>query len=128
MSESITPEWLRSRGFRICSTDADIRPHMVIVFGKTHESALEVSNSLLRGWTVWARSDIAHSRCRFIYLRTVERTDQLERLYLGLTDEPLPNVEFDRERFREDWELESSECKRRYAEYCKDGRLGHIPG
>lgn len=128
MSELITPEWLRSRDFRICSTDADNRPHMVIVYGKSHDLALEVSRGIITGWTVWGRSDISHTRCRFIFLRNVERTDQLERLYHSLTDKPLPHVEFDAEQFRESWERESAECQRRYAEYCKNSRWSHVPG
>jgi hypothetical protein len=126
--EPITYELLRSRGFRLDSSHVDNKPHMVIRLKESrYESFIEISKSVMAGWAVWLRSDLAHSRCRFIYVRDVESSEQLERLYQGLTDHALPTEPFDAERFSLVMAREKAECQLRYQEYAAKERYGYVP-
>ncbi|TXH49641.1 MAG: hypothetical protein E6Q97_22300 [Desulfurellales bacterium] len=133
--EEITPLWMRSIGFRICSVDADNQPHMVWQFDNRMETGIEVSRSIAqheRGggtrWTCWLRSDIAHSRCRFCYIRTVERRREMLELIRGVSGTTPTESEVDAAQFAESWEREEADCKRRYAEYARGERWGRVPG
>ena len=94
------------------------------------ETALEITQSIwpLGDWTIWLRSDVAHTRCRFCYLRNVRKTDQVERLVLGITDRPLVEEEWNPESFAEALRREQDDCLRRYREYANKERHGRVPG
>lgn len=79
-------------------------------------------------WFVWLRSDMAHSKCRFCFLRHVDRQEQLTRLIESITDRPVVTEDFDRERFAESLAEEMKDCDRRYLEYCRNERFGRVPG
>ncbi len=71
-----------SIGFRFAQAGVDNQPHMIVPVNPRSESALELSPSVgsKRCWTVWFTSDIAHSRCRFCYVRDVETVGEIIRL------------------------------------------------
>lgn len=123
----ITYEALRKRGFRIVTTAASHVPHMLIGCDRRMETALEVAPGLRDSWTVWLRSDLAHSRCRFCYVRNVESMEQLERLYAAISDGALPIDDYDAKAFDEALAHEKEDSRRHYLEYCKDQRWGYVP-
>lgn len=123
----ITHTTLRGIGFRLHSTDCDNSPHMVLALNSRCETALEICEPIQRDWPVWLRSDIAHSRCRFCFLRGVEFMEQLERLIEAITDRPVQREEFDADQFAESLAREREDCQRRYQEYCRHQRWSHIP-
>lgn len=125
MSVPLTYPLLRSRGFRIVTTQSSPSPHMARVFGR-HDQALELSEPVDArqpsgdfGWFCWLRSDIAHSRCRFVFLRSVFTIEQLERLWLAITDTPLDEQPYDAEQFAQAIQREREDAERRYIEYAK---------
>lgn len=126
----ITPSWLRSIGFRLDVTHADNQPHMVWMYDSHQEVAIEASRSIAnsRGWTCWLRSDLAHSRCRFCYVRTVETRDEMLALLRGVGGKAPQRVEFDEAQFQEAWTREEEDSKRRYLEYARGERWGRVPG
>lgn len=126
----ITYETLRQRGFRITSTNVSDVPHMTFLLDRRMDTALEIAPSYRHAtdWCVWLRSDLAHSRCRFCYLRNVSRMEQVEALAAAIMDEPLPVEEIDVEQFAESLERERADCTRRYAEYCRNERWSYVPG
>lgn len=129
MNEPITYEWLRSRGFRFHSTNASNVPHMVRVTDSRMDTALEIGEAIGGGWTVWLRSDIAHSRCRFCFLRHIDTQKQLESLWFGITDRHLVLEAYDPEQFAESLERCKEEAQRHYLEYAKHNlRYGYVPG
>jgi len=122
-------EWFRSRGFRLDSSHVDHHPHMVLMLDQ-HERSIEVSPSDVHQheFLIWLRSDIAHSRCRFIFARRACRPSQVESLYAGLTDDVLIEVDWDADQFAESLEKERQECMRRCKEYQHGVRYGRVPG
>lgn len=120
---------LRCMGFRLDSTHVDNKPHMVCLLGGRLETSLEISECVYPGkWTVWLRSDLAGSRTRFCYLRTVERCNQVGALILAITDAS-PAIELrDEAEFHASLAMEAADCKRRYREYCRDARWPRVPG
>lgn len=126
---TLTYEWFRSRGFRLDSSHVDHHPHMVLILDQ-HERAIEVSPSDVhqQEFLVWLRSDMAHSRCRFIFARRACWSSQIESLYAGLTDRKLMEVQWDRTQFAESLEFERAECLRRCKEYQHGVRYSRIPG
>lgn len=104
-------------------------PHMVLMLDN-YERALEVAPSHLSGheFLIWLRSDIAHSRCRFIFARRACWSSQIESLYAGLTDNMLLPVEWNKAQFAESLEMERRECLRRCKEYQRGDRLSRVPG
>ena len=125
----ITYEELRRRGFRIQSTNTSNVPHMVYLLDRKMDTALEIAPTHGHDsqWCVWLRSDIAHSRCRFCYLRTVSSMEQVENLVWGIMDESLPIEDIDVEQFAESLERERADCSRRFAEYCRNEQWGYVP-
>lgn len=126
----ITYERLRASGFLLHSTDCSDRPHMVIVLSIRVDTALELSpyHNDEREWCCWLRSDLAHSRCRFCYLRTLSTMEQLGRLFAAITDTDLPTESIDETKFAESLAREREECTRRYREYCRNERFSYVPG
>lgn len=127
----ISFESLRANGFRIESHHVDSSPHMIYCLDGRYDRAIEVaqSHASTREWTVWFRSDIAHTKCRFLFLRTVTQMEQLNRLVQSISDERLPTIEYDSSQFSESMCREKEDCKRRYLEYAKRNlRYSHIPG
>ena len=126
---AISYEELRGRGFRINSTNASHVPHMVMMLERRMDTALEISKSSAVGceWTVWLRSDLAHSRCRFCYLRTVTTMEQIETLFQAIIDQPLPYTPFDAAQFAKALDEERADCERHYKEYCLNERWGYVP-
>lgn len=122
-------EWFRSRDFRLDSSHVDHHPHMVLLLDH-YDRALEVSPSDVhqREFLIWLRSDIAHSRCRFIFARRACWSSQVESLYAGLTDKKLLDVSWDKDQFAESLRLERQECLRRCKEYQCGVRHSRIPG
>jgi len=91
MSEKITYEWLRSRGFRV-EIPVVYVPHMAIELDMRTETLLELAphnfpNS--PNWYCWFRNDMAHRRSRFNWVRTISYTSQVENLYRAITDHDL---------------------------------------
>ncbi len=130
MNQPITYEYLRSINFRILSTNVSPSVHLLWRFDNRMDLALEVAESggrTGRDWIVWLRSDLAHSRCRFCFVRCVETQEQIERLIEAITDRPVERVDFDRVQFEEALAEERVDAKRRYAEYCRDDRWGYYP-
>ncbi len=130
MVDQITPMWLRSIGFRICSTDADNQPHMFWMYDSRQEVGVEVSRSTANknAWTCWLRSYIPHTRCRFCFIRTVERQYEMLELLRGVSGQTPAENDIDELQFAESWERESVECERRYREYARHERWGRVPG
>lgn len=131
----LTYELLRSRGFRLVSTQASHTPHMALVYNSRYDLAIEITEPINgigsrdHGWPVWLRSDLAHSRSRFVFMRDVRNIEEVERLWLALTDQTLIEQPYDREQFAESLQRERFEAERRYLEYAKHGlRYGHLPG
>ena len=123
----ITYEQLRRRGFRIVTTAASHVPHMLIGCDRCMETALEVAPGLRDSWTVWLRSDLAHSRCRFCYVRNVTAMEERESLYKAISDSALPFDDYDAKAFDEALAHEKEDSQRHYMEYCKDQRWGYVP-
>ena len=121
---------LRRLGFRLDSHGVDNQPHMVCSVHPNQEVGLEIAPAITpRGtWTIWLRSDMAHSRCRFCFLRHVTFVDELVGLIEAIQGRPVIDVEYDRDVFEQSLAREMEEAKRRYAEYCADARWGRIPG
>jgi hypothetical protein len=121
--------WLRRIGFRFSNGGVDSQPHMIIPVNPRHDSSLEISPSVgsRRCWTVWLRSDIAHSRCRFVYVRDVETVGEIVRLIEAIGGHVV-DVDFDADQFTDSLEREWRDCRRRYHEYANDARWGRIPG
>jgi hypothetical protein len=127
--EPVTFFRLRCMGFRLDSTHIDNRPHMTYVLGHKQDTALEIAESVYPGkWTVWLRSDLAGSRTRFCYLRTVDRVEQLRALILAIADELPPNEERDEAEFVVALNQELADCSRRYHEYAAGNRWPRVPG
>lgn len=126
----ITWVFLRSIGFRFTSSSVDRVPHMVCSLHQNQEVGLEISpNSHLGGsWFVWLRSDLAHSKCRFCFIRHVDTEDQIVRLMESITDRPVIKEEFDAEQFAESLAREQEDCQRRFREYLAGNRFSRIPG
>lgn len=126
----ITYARLRERGFRLHSTDCSHVPHMVVCLNRRSETALEVGpyHADERTWCVWLRSDMAHSRCRFCFVREATSMDELDILFSAITGDPLPDEEIDAEQFAAMLAREREDCQRRYAEYCKNERWSYVPG
>lgn len=111
----ITFEWLRSRGFEIHSRHQDNRPHMQIRINPSDDEFLEVADACDGSWHCWLRHD---DPCRCVHVRHLRTTEQIERLYLGITDKPLVEVEWDPVRFAAALEMERGNCVWRYKEFC----------
>lgn len=127
---AITWWWLRRIGFRFCQAGVDNQPHMIVPVNQNQDTSLEVSRSQYRDgnyWTVWLRSDISHSRCRFCFVRNVQTVGEIVRLMEAIGD-PVKDVEFDADQFRDSLEREWRDCRRRYHEYANDARWGRVPG
>lgn len=130
----ITWEFLRSIGFRFTSSSVDRVPHMVCSLHQNQEVGLEVSPNSYRGsqmgdsWFVWLRSDLAHSKCRFCFIRHVDTEEQIIRLMESITDMPVVREEFDAEQFAESLAREREDCLRRFREYLEGNRFSRIPG
>lgn len=123
--------WLRRIGFRLAQAGVDNHPHMIAPVNRNMETALEVAPSLHRPgcfWTVWLRSDMAHSRCRFCYIRDVSTVRQLVTLMEAISGDRVQDVDFDADQFRDSLEREWRDCRRRYIEYANDARWGRVPG
>lgn len=121
--------WLRRIGFRIVSPGVDNKPHMMASVNQNNETGLEVAQSVYNGrWTVWLRSDIAHSRCRFCFVRNVETVGEMVKLIEAIQGATVVDVDFDADQFQESMNREAADCKRRYQEYCNDARWGRVPG
>lgn len=129
-SAAVTYHLLREWGWRLDSPTGDPNPHMIYRLDPRIESALEISpyNQRMDDWCVFLRSDIAHSRCRFVFLRSVKRMDQLADLIQAITDRPPQRVEFDADQFANSLAAERADCERRYHEYARNERWGHVPG
>lgn len=122
--------WLRRIGFRIDSGHLDRTPHLVLPLLRNQETALEIAPLITEGardWFVWLRSDIAHSRCRFCFIRHVERVGELVRLINAMGGH-LDVVEFDADQYKESLEREARDCVRRWEEYGGKQRYAHIAG
>ncbi|MFO0940120.1 MAG: hypothetical protein U0930_05070 [Pirellulales bacterium] len=121
--------WLRRIGFRFAQAGVDNRPHMMISLNPRHDSGLEISPSASDGqsWTVWLRSDIAHSRCRFCYVRDVQKVKQIVLLIEAMGG-TVTEIDFDADQFADSLAREWRDCKRRYHEYANDARWGRVPG
>lgn len=126
----ITWVFLRSIGFRFTSSSVDRVPHMVCSLHQNQEVGLEISpNNYLGGsWFVWLRSDLAHSKCRFCFIRHVDTEEQIIRLMESITDRPVIKEEFDAEQFAESLAREQEDCQRRFREYLDGNRFSRIPG
>lgn len=126
----ITWEFLRSIGFRFTSSSVDPVPHMVCSVHRNQEVGLEVSPCRGPGdsWFVWLRSDLAHSKCRFCFIRHVDTEEQIVRLMEAITDRPVVREEFDAEQFKESLAREQEDCQRRFREYLDGNRFSRIPG
>lgn len=128
--DPITYYWLRCIGFRITSTNCDNQPHMVYMLDSRMDTALEMSPSVTgnNNWCVWLRSDLAHSRARFCYVRTVEQRSQVMDLIKAIVGCAPTHEERDFTAFELSLADERKECQRRYSEYCRNERWGHVPG
>lgn len=129
-SSHITWWWLRRLGFRITSGHLDCSPHMVIELSRNQETALEVAAPLSPSdlnWFTWLRSDIAHSKCRFCFVRSVQRVGELVKLVSAMGGH-VDAVEFDADQFRESLEAEHRDCIRRWEEYGKKQRYARVAG
>lgn len=127
--EPISFPGLRGIGFRIASSNCSNVPHMVLVCDRRMDTAFEVAPCNVKpDWSVWLRSDLAHSRARFVFLRSVRYMHQLEKLIEAVTDEPPARVEFDQPQFDVAIAQEAEDCRRRFSEYCVGARWGSIPG
>lgn len=126
----ITWIFLRSIGFRFTSSSVDRVPHMVCSLHQNQEVGLEISpnNYLGDSWFVWLRSDLAHSKCRFCFIRHVDTEEQIIRLMESITDRPVVREEFDAEQFAESLAREQDDCLRRFREYLDGNRFSRIPG
>lgn len=120
---------LRRRGFRVDSSHLDSRPHMVYVLNGDI-SALEIAESISpRGeWAVWLRSDVAHSRCRFVFVRHVQSMEQLSAIALAISDRDLPYLDYDVATFDAVIDSERKECLCRYEQACVNERFFRVPG
>lgn len=130
MAETITYVRLRKRGWRIHSTPTSPQPHMVYPLSSKADTCLEIGpyHEDEREWCVWLRSDIAHSRCRFCFLRSATSMEQLERLIEAITDTGTHEVEMDEEQFANVLKYERQDCRRRYSEYCRNERFSYVAG
>lgn len=130
LDDHLTWWWLRRIGFRIVSTGVDTKPHMMASVSTRMETGLEIapSHGPRRSWIVWLRSDMAHSRARFCYVRNVSTVGQLVRLMESISNAVVEDVDFDADQFRAALTEEADDCQRRYEEYCRDARWGHVPG
>lgn len=135
-SLSITPAdtpltwwWLRRIGFRFANGGVDNSPHMICPINPRHDSSLEIARASgsTKHWTVWLRSDIAHSCCRFCYVRDVHTVGEIVRLIEAMGGS-VEQVDFDAEQYRDSLQREWRDCRRRYFEYANDQRWGRIPG
>ena len=128
--KQITWEFLRSIGFRFTSHGVDNTPHMILPVHQNQEVGLEIcpNNFTRPDWYIWLRSDMAHSKCRFCFLRYVKTEDQLTKLIEAITDSPVQREDFDAERFAESLKEEQADCLRRYKEYALNDRWGRVPG
>lgn len=126
----ITWEFLRSIGFRFTSSSVDRVPHMVCSVHRNQEVGLEISPCYGPGcsWFVWLRSDLAHSKCRFCFIRHVDTEEQIIRLMESITDRPVVREKFDAEQFKESLAREQEDCLRRFREYLDGNRFSRIPG
>ena len=127
---SVTYQNLRKRGFRIHSTACSPMPHMVYRLDNKADTALEIGpyGDDERIWCVWLRSDIAHSRCRFCFIRSVETMDEIGRLILAIMDGTLPaEEEVCEATFAVSLSREREDCMRRYEEYCRNERWSYVP-
>lgn len=126
----ITWEFLRSIGFRFTSSSVDRVPHMVCSVHRNQEVGLEVSPCYGSGdsWFVWLRSDLAHSKCRFCFIRHVDTQEQIIRLVEAITDRPVVREDFDAEQFQQSLAAETDDCLRRFREYLDGNRFSRIPG
>lgn len=127
---AITYLTLRSRGFRLHSNDCSHVPHMVIRLDTRSETALEIAPGSQRegSWIVWLRSDIAHSRCRFCFVRDVVSMEQVEALYEAIMGSLLPIEQIDEAQFLAALAAQREECERHYREYVKNERWSYVPG
>jgi hypothetical protein len=125
----ITWGFLRGIGFRLTSHHVDNTPHMLCSCHQNQEVGLELAQSYhSTDWFVWLRSDLAHSKCRFCFVRYVRTEDEIIKLLEAITGNRVCVEEFDLEVFRDSLEREKAECLRRYAEYARNERWGRIPG
>ena len=123
--------WMRRIGFPFAQPGVDNQPHMFAQVHRNMDTALEVSPSQYRDgnqWTVWLRSDLAHSRCRFCYVRNVSTVGELVSLMEAISGQPVQDVDFDADQFQDSLEREWRDCRRRYHEYANDARWGRVPG
>lgn len=120
---------LRRIGFRIHSTTTSPHVHMVHVLSNKNETALEIGpyRDSCDEWCVWLRSDLAHSRCRFCYLRSVTEVCQVIALIEAISDRPPEVVDYCEATFAVSLAQEGEDCRRRYAEYCRNERWSYVP-
>ena len=125
----ITYFWLRTHGWRIVATNTSPEVHMVYQCDRKLDTCLEIArcgeNS--SDWNVWLRSDLAHSRCRFCFLRVVYGTQQVASLIRAITDVDPPYEYRDEDEFNDMLAACREESKRHYAEYCKNDRWSYLP-
>ncbi len=126
----ITYQRLREWGWRLHSTTTSPNPHMVRPLSSKLDTCLEIGpyRDDEQEWCVWLRSDLAHSRCRFCYLRSAKTMSQLERLVEAIADVGMQRSEYDEATFAVSLQQEREDCRRRYAEYCRDERFSYVAG
>lgn len=118
MSEGITYENLRLRGFRIEWPLTDGRPRMILTTNPNEDQMLELCPRSDRDWHCWLRSDCSHRRARFIHIRPLRFIAEVDRLFEGITGRPLLQEGYDPERFAESLERARSEGERDWKQYC----------
>ena len=118
---------LRLLDFRLDSSHVDHHPHMTWTYDTRTDCALEISCGH-NEWLIWARSDLAHHKARFIFLRRATKIDDVIQLMEALRDSGINRVKRDRSEFMTAIEEEEEDCIRRRQEYCNDDRYPHTPG
>lgn len=121
----ITYEWLRGHGFKIdhCHNDSDV--HMTRCYDRGNDHHVEIAESRDGSWFCWLRDDLSHSKCRFIHVRDLRTTQDLDRLWIGITGQPLTEEDFDLDRFLDVLQREKNEALLRYLDYAHGERYAH---
>ncbi len=124
---------LRQLGFRLITTQSDARPHMLCSVNPHEEVGLEIApyTAHENKWCMWLRSDMAGSKARFCYIKSVETLEEVRVLIEAITGKPVEYHRTTPERESEIMaavEQEKLDCLRRRNEYLKDDRWCRVPG
>lgn len=122
-NQQITYEWLRSRGFKIDGRGNDSSVHVSREL-PDRERCLEIAPSQQGSWHCWLNDELG-SWAKFLHLRTLTTREQLEALWMALTDKPLDAQKYDAEKFAIALDNERAYALVRYRQCCDGDRFSH---